>query len=441
MLESRATIIGLLGLVGLMAAPLSAQDRDTKVRNDRRAFQASKDWVYNDLEEGIKLARKTDKPMLVVFRCIPCEACQEFDDDVARRDPIIRDLMDQFVCVRIVQANAMDLTHFQFDFDQSFAAILMNADMTIYGRYGTRSARDEDDDMSLHGLRKAMEGALVLHKDLDTFKASLKGKQVTSSRYKTPLEFPSVPKQVKAELDYEGKVAQSCLHCHQVREAERKVYRDAGEFIPDTVLFTYPDPSSLGLTMDPKEMATVAKIAADSIASRAGIAPGDKILSLEDQPLLSIADIQWILHNAPSSGRLSARLNRGGVLHEAEFELPEGWRRGNLSWRPTSWDLRRMGLGGMRLDELTDDERTKIGIPSNAMALKIRHLGEYGEHAVALRAGIRKGDVIVAFDGLTDRLSESDLLAHSVQKRRRGETVEVGVLRNGERKTFRIAMQ
>jgi hypothetical protein len=49
--------------------------------------------------------------------------------------------MKQFVCVRIVQANALDLALFQFDFDLTFAAFFMNADKTIYGRYGTRSSQ------------------------------------------------------------------------------------------------------------------------------------------------------------------------------------------------------------------------------------------------------------------------------------------------------------
>ena len=123
----------LLGLL-LQTSPILAQDRDTKVRHDRETFQASKDWIYNDLAAGIRLARETHKPLMVVFRCIPCEACQEFDDDVARRDPVIRDLLDEFVCVRIVQANTMDLHHFQFDFDLSFAVFFLDADLTIYGR-------------------------------------------------------------------------------------------------------------------------------------------------------------------------------------------------------------------------------------------------------------------------------------------------------------------
>lgn len=441
MMTSARNVVCLLGLLGAMAAPLAAQDRDTKVRNDREAFKSSREWVYNDLEEGIKLARKSNKPMLVIFRCIPCEACQEFDDDVARRDPIIRDLMDKFVCVRIIQGNTIDLTHFQFDFDQSFAAFLMNADLTIYGRYGTRSDRDEAEDMSLHGLRKAMEGALAIHSDLATAKASLAGKQVTQSRFKTPLDFPSLPTRIKPTLDYEGKVAMSCLHCHQVREAERKVHRTAGEAIPDQVLFPYPDPSTLGLTMDPEQMATVANVSAKSIAARAGIKVGDTIVSLERQPMLSTADIQWVLHNAPASGRLAAVVKGAGTAREISLDLPAGWRQGDLSWRATTWDLRRMGLGGLRLDDLTDEQRAKLGLETKGMALKVRHAGEYGDHALAYRAGVRKGDIVVSFDGLNDRVSESQLLDRSLQTRRPGEEISITYLRDGKRQTIRFAMQ
>src|SRR3954454_161292 len=148
-------VLGLLLVSSSSPTLAPAQDRDTKVRNDCKTFGASRDWIYNDLSEGVRAAKESNKPLLVVFRCIPCEACQEFDDDVARRDPIIRDLMDRFVCVRIVQANTIDLTRFKFDFDQSFAAFLMNPDLTIYARFGTRSDRKEARDISLKGLRKA----------------------------------------------------------------------------------------------------------------------------------------------------------------------------------------------------------------------------------------------------------------------------------------------
>ena len=92
------------------------------------------------------------------------------------------------------------------------------------------------------------------------------------------------------------------MHCHQIREAERLVYRTAREPIPDEVLFPYPDPDVLGLKMDPKEMATVGRVAPGSLAGRAGLRPGDEIVTLAGQPLLSIADLQWVLHNAPADG-------------------------------------------------------------------------------------------------------------------------------------------
>jgi hypothetical protein len=53
----------------------------------------------------------------------------------------VKDLMEQFVCVRMIQANGMDLSWFQFDYDQTFAVFFMNADKTIYGRFGRAPCR------------------------------------------------------------------------------------------------------------------------------------------------------------------------------------------------------------------------------------------------------------------------------------------------------------
>ena len=432
--------LAAIGLI-LLASPALAQDRDTKVRNDRKTFQSSPDWIYNDLGEGVRAARAAGKPLLVVFRCIPCEACQEFDDDVARRDPIIRDLLDEFVCVRIVQANTIDLTRFQHDFDLSFAAYLMNPDLTIYGRFGTRSERPEHEDISLEGLRKAMEAALRMHKDYRAVKPSLEDKQIKQARYKTPRDYPSLSGKYGESIDYEGKVAKSCMHCHQVREAERLVFRAASEPIPDEVLFPYPDPAVLGLKMDPEAMAKVERVAPGSIAERAGLRVGDEIASLAGQPLLSIADLQWALHNAPAATRLPARVRRAGETVDMTLDLPKGWRRGDISWRATTWDLRRMGLGGLKLEELPAGRRAEAGLPEDAMALRVGHVGEYGEHAVAKRAGFRKGDIVVSFDGQAGRMSESDLLAYALQEKRPGDVVAMTVLRDGEKKSLRIALQ
>jgi hypothetical protein len=433
----RTWLLTLL-LLSLGADPVlaQAQDRRTKVLNDRKAFEGSQDWIYNDLAKGIRAARETHKPLMVVFRCIPCEACQEFDDDVARRDPIIRDLLDQFVCVRIPQANTMDLSHFQFDFDLSFAVFFLDADLTIYGRFGTRSDRPEEQDIALEGLRKAMAEALRLHRDAAAVKPALAGKQVPPSRFATPRDYPMLSGRYQAQLDYEGKVVQSCIHCHQIRDAQRRLYSASGERFPDAVLYPYPDPEVLGLKMNPQEMATIERVTAGSSADRDGFRPGDAILALEGQVLLSIADLQWVLHNAPATAKLPARVRRDGKTTDLTMTLHDGWRRGNISWRPTSWQLRQMGLGGMKLDDLKDEDRRQAGLLPDRMALKIAHVGEYGEHAVAKRAGLQRGDIIVAFDGIDRPMTESQLFDYTLRQKRLGDRVAVTVLRDGMRKTL-----
>ena len=351
--------------------------------------------------------------------------------------------MDKFVCVRLVQANALDLALFQFDYDLTFAVFFLNADKMIYGRFGSRSDRkDAAKDISLDGFRKALTAALDLHKHYPANKASLAGKQPRSTRFKTPEDFPSLAGKYKPTLDYEGKVVQSCLHCHQVRDAERRCFRDDQKPIPDAVLYPYPMPNVAGLSLDRKEKAKVTGVAAGSPAEKAGVKVGDQILSLEGQPLLSIADVQWVLHNAGEPATLNAQILRKRRRIKLALDLASDWRRqSDIAWRTTTWDLRRMVAGGMVLQDSTAEERRAARLPENTLALRVNHLGEYGDHAVAKRAGFKKDDILVSVDGQNSRLAESELFRYLLQRKMPGEKIPVTVLRNGERMNLELLMQ
>ena len=52
------------------------------------------------------------------------------------------------------------------------------------------------------------------------------------------------------------KVVPTCIHCHQLGEAERRFYRDAGRPIPERLLFPYPNPKALGLVIPPAILAS-----------------------------------------------------------------------------------------------------------------------------------------------------------------------------------------
>jgi C-terminal processing protease CtpA/Prc len=90
----------------------------------------------------------------------------------------------------------------------------------------------------------------------------------------------------------------------------------------------------------------------------------------------------------------------------------------------------------MKLDESRDEDRRRNKLPPDRMALKVAHLGESGEHGIAYRAGLRKGDVIVAVDGDDRRRNESQLIEYAVSQKQRGDTIAVTVIRDGSRKTM-----
>ena len=80
----------------------TAQTREEKVRADKEKVVSEGFWIYNDLPSAMAEAHRSGKPILVVLRCIPCEECVKLDDELVDTDPVIRPLLEKFVCVRQV---------------------------------------------------------------------------------------------------------------------------------------------------------------------------------------------------------------------------------------------------------------------------------------------------------------------------------------------------
>jgi len=437
--------IGLLGLVlSVMATGVVfGQTREQKVLADRKKFEGDTLWIYNDLPSAFAEAKKSGKPLLAVLRCIPCEECVKLDDDLVNQDKRVRPLLEKFVCVRVVSTNGLDLSLFQFDYDQSFAAFLLNGDGAIYGRFGTRSHQTSwSDDVSIEGLAKALAGGLELHEQYPKNKAALSGKRGPAPDFASPELYPALKGKYTSKLNTEAKVVQSCIHCHQIGDAQRDLHRGKKEPFPEQLLFPYPHPKAIGLILDPKERATVLQLEKGSLADKAGFQNGDRIQKLQGQSLLSIADVQWVLHQTSSQGTtVKAEVQRGERTKEITIELPKGWRqRDDISWRASTWGLRRMATGGMLLESLTAEERAKAGIAESAMALRAKHVGQYGPHAAAQNAGFKKDDIVISFDGRSDLMREADLIAHALT-RRPGERVNVTLLRDGKKLNLPLPMQ
>jgi len=438
-------LVALALFFSVIASPSRAEavkDREGAVRNDKAAMEKDNRWIYNDWRLGFLEARRTGKPLLVVLRCVPCLACAGIDAQVLLQQTELAPLLDQFVCVRVINANALDLSRFQFDYDLSFSTMFFNGDGTVYGRYGSWTHQKNAQDKTTAGYQRAIEAALALHRGYPGNKSSLAGKQGGPTPFKTPVDMPTLVGKYKVDLDWNGKVVPSCVHCHQIGDAFRASYREQKKTIPDEWIYSWPSPETIGLTLAPDRVAHVETAAADSMAARAGLKAGDDIVSLAGQPLISIADASWILHRAPESASLSAIVRRGGAEKTVNIDLPAGWRRKtDIAGRVGAWSMRGMATGGLLLEDLPDTERSPRQLGRNELALLVKHVGEYGKHAAAKKAGFQKGDVIVELDGQSRRATEGEVIGQLLQKHQPGERVGVTVLRGTGRVSLSLPMQ
>jgi hypothetical protein len=341
----------------------------------------------------------------------------------------------QFVLVRITRMRGVDLDLFDFDYDLTWMGFFLHSDGTIYGRYGGRDAESAESRVSLAGLRYALEAALARHRRTDL-----------KSVLPEPLTLPSPPRGegrqlLPSPLGGEGRVRgrtaeqypaarrlpeRACIHCHQVYDLRRESLQAAGKWQRED-LWVYPLPENIGLTLDVDRGDRIARVAADSIADRAGFQAGDRLLTIGDRPIASFADVQYALHRAPARGTLTIAWQHDKETRKRELTLSEGWRKTDISWR---WSLRGVDPPPWTHGEdLSADDKKALGLGAQRLAFR---QGPFVSDP-ARRAGIRQNDIILGVDGKQLDMNERQFAAFIRVNYRVGDRVTYNILRRGQR--------
>jgi serine protease Do len=388
-------------------------------------------WIYNDLAGAVGQAEKTNKPIFVTFRCVPCKACAGFDAEVAKGSEGIKKLaQEKFVSLRQVEMKGVDLSQFQFDYDLNWAAMFINADGTVYARYGTQSIDGPDAFNSIASLEKTMQRVLELHDNYEKVKASLAAKRGADKPYKTPLDMPGMENKEKLAA---ATARNNCIHCHMIHDAEQNQWRQQGMMSIEK-MYRYPLPDNLGIHINRDDGRKIEKVTPGSPAAQAGLAAGDEISHVDGQAITSIADIQWVLHNlTKDDAKVEVAVNRDGSAQTHVLALAKGWKKTDFLWRGSRWSLRpNPGFWAPALD---DKQIKALGdaIPAGAKPLRIQFITANRPEGRAVKeAGLKEGDVIVALNGRPMSFTPHDFQMHVRLNCKPGEKLNLKILRNGK---------
>ena len=331
----------------------------------------------------------------------------------------------------------VDLRTYVFDYDLTFAALLMHSDGHIYHQYGNRVPEAPDSHLSMASLARVMRGTLEDHATRNT----MLGAEAT--RPPPPREaghavedLPTMARRVKA-----GK-APDCFHCHMVFQARdedaiEKATFDAG------VAWRWPAATRLGLHLDRDDQQLVLAVAEESPAAAAGIKNGDRLSRIGDRDVATEGDVQWVLHDLPAQGAdVHVSLVRDRTPQSVVVRLKDGWRVGSPEelWRATMWRLDpRPGFGGPML---SSEEKEQRGIDADVCAFRVQYIVTWGDHSRigrnAQTVGLRKNDIVLSAAGKSDFRSPQHFHAWFRLTRTVGEIVPLEILRKGEKQTIEL---
>ena len=419
----------LVSMSILLNAPVRAA---SPLGESLKDIEVAPHWVYDDLPAAIAEAKESGKPLLVVLRCLPCPPGRDLDVQIMRPDENLHKIEEQFVCVRLIQTNGLDLDVFQYDYDMSWAAMFLNADMTVYGRYGTRTASGPESDahLSIPGFRKAAERALELHHGYPDNRAQLAKKSGERAEYARPELTPGLKDRPRKAAE-----RQQCIHCHMVKEFALRAKWEEGRLSRDD-LWVYPMPEQIGLVIDDNDGRVVKRVIEDSPAATSGIKAGDEVLSVGGQPIVSVADMQWALNSAPDEVELLMTLRRGDRRIETKVTLSGDWKKSDIAWRASSWYGLRQGV---KFEALSAADKKLRGIDANRLALVVK--GLYGKGGPKVQsAGLQMNDLIVAVDGQTEAMTESEFLTYLRLEHGPKDSVKLTIRRGDARRELEIPM-
>jgi hypothetical protein len=353
-----------------------------------------------DLKSALAEAAKSNRPLFLTLRCLPCKQCSAFDQDVLEGGDQITPLLQQFITVRLTSASDLDLNllpieGFQ-DLDLSWWGWLLSPDARVYAVFGGRDHVSDETRISVPALANTLRRVLAHHYDprRPTWNIDGPAPRLDNDPL-NPAELPGYRNWLNTAHEEVRK--QTCIHCHQVADILRQPAIDANTFDKRRDTQVWPLPENVGITVDRDHGLLVTKVERGSAADTAGVKPADILAMAGGRKLFGQADFRGVLHRAPgTNATLPIAWLRDGKVMTGTLSLKDGWRNTSADWRMS------ISQGNIGADPTffplaaSRNERLRAGVGPDAMAVK----PYWGDQPIlASRAGLAKNHIITAVNG------------------------------------------
>ena len=323
--------------------------------------------------------------------------------------------------------NGVNLKLFRFDGDLTWMSFFMDSQDRFYTRYGGRGDDHAESYLSKESLARVMQQVLLLHKTR---------KSLSLNRFAAPAPFATaelIPPMKKMMAPRKEK----CIHCHDVKNGQLRHLQDEGQF-NKAMVFTYPDPRRIGVQPEADRQDFVAKVVPGTPAARAGVRPGDQIVAVAGQRVLTMADFSQVLQGTPARAALPLELKRNGRVVATTLQLNGNWKTsGDPWWRPSTEVAGPNG--GFWAVELSAAQKRNAGIGPEALGLKVTFL--FPRHPTPRQSDVRLGDVLVQLGDKREKMNTRQMHAYLQMNHNYGDRVPITVLRQGKKKSLVLQLR
>jgi membrane-associated protease RseP (regulator of RpoE activity) len=307
----------------------------------------------------------------------------------------------------------IDVGLFEFDRNNALYYFIMNADDTIYMRYGGRDERSAESYLSLDSIELALKQGLEQH-------ALYQEEMLPNQERPEPL-FPCDIPRVRRELITYGR----CVECHLIGDYTLLELERSGTLDKITHMYKSPDIRTIGIHLDVPKGLVVKE--AEGAVVEAGMKPGDRIVALNGQSLLTFGDFQFWYDKVPrDASHVALSVERGGQSVDLEVALPKEWWLTDLYFRNLTVNPQQY----FTARTLTPEEKAEYGFALDGFASEVVDT-DPGAVVWSLHR-LEKGDIIKSVNGVESDPDTDNLELYIKLYTVSGKDYTLVVVRGGE---------